>query len=231
MIDFARFTHLSFDCYGTLIDWETGILEAFRPILAAHDIAAGEVELLQLYAKLEAAEEAGPYKSYRAVLRAVMATIGKALGFVASDADCNAFSSSVTSWPPFGDSVEALRRLRKRFKLVAVSNIDDDLIEKSAKLLGDPFDEVITAQQVGSYKPSRDVFRQALDRLAVPKDKLLHVAQSLYHDHVPAKELGLTTVWVNRASRCPGVGVAPPADASPDDEVPDMLCLVLKAGL
>jgi 2-haloacid dehalogenase len=231
MIAFERYTHLTFDCYGTLIDWETGILEAVLPVLCRHDVTVDEGRLLQLYAECEAAEEAGPYKRYRDVLRGVMSRLGDRLGFAAAEADLDALAGSVGSWPPFDDSVQALSRLKKRYKLVILSNVDDDMFRQTATLLNDPFDEVITAQQVGSYKPSRDNFRHAVQRLGVPQADILHVAQSLYHDHVPAKELGFTTVWVNRASRCPSVGVSPPADAAPDYEVPDMRSLAAAAGL
>jgi 2-haloacid dehalogenase len=189
-----------------------------------------EGELVELYATCEAAEEAGPYKSYRDVLRGVMNRIADELGFVATASELDALADSVATWPPFDDSVDALGQLKKRFTLVILSNIDDDLFRHSSRLLGEPFDDIITAQQVGSYKPSLDNFRFALDRLGVSKEKILHVAQSLYHDHVPAKALGLATVRVNRASRRPGVGVAPPTDATPDLEVPDMLSLTIAAG-
>ncbi len=231
MIAFEKFTHITFDCYGTLVDWETGILNAVLPVLRRHDVTVDEGRLLQLYAEHEAAEEAGPYKCYRDVLRGVMARLGEQLGFVASESDRDALADSVGTWPPFGDSVEALGRLKKRYKLVILSNIDDDMFRHTAKLLREPFDEIITAQQVGSYKPSLNNFRHALDRLGVPRETILHVAQSLYHDHVPAKDLGFTTVWVNRASRCPSLGVAPPANASPDYEVPDMRSLATAADL
>ena len=231
MIAFEKFTHITFDCYGTLIDWETGILNAMLPVLRRHDVTVDEGQLLQFYAAHEAAEEAGPDQRYRDVLRGVVARFGDQLGFVASESDRDALADSVGTWPPFGDSVEALGRLKQRYRLVILSNIDDDMFRHTAGLLEVPFDEVITAQQVGSYKPSLNNFRHALDRLGVPRESILHVAQSLYHDHVPAKELGFTTVWVNRASRCPRLGVAPPANASPDLEVPDMRSLATAAGV
>lgn len=233
MPDWGRFTHLTFDCYGTLIDWETGILAALAPVLAAHGKAgADEPGLLRSYARHEAAAEAGPYRPYRDVLRACLDGIGADFGFAPTPAERDAFADSAGDWPPFPDTVDALRRLGSRYKLVIVSNIDDDLFARTARLLEVPFAEVITAQQVGSYKPARGHFDAALARTGASVAEVLHVAQSLYHDHVPARALGFTTCWVNRASRLPGVGVAPPApDAHPDAEFPDMASLAAAAGL
>jgi 2-haloacid dehalogenase len=225
MIRLERFTHLTFDCYGTIIDWESGILSAVRPVLESHGVSIAEDEILKLYAGHEAAQEAGPYKPYKQVLRGVMESLGSELGISPSEADLRALPESVGSWPPFPDSVEALQRLQVGFELVILSNIDDDLFAQTEALLGIDFDEVITAQQVGRYKPSTENFDFALDRLQVPPQQVLHVAQSLFHDHEPAKRLGFTTVWINRPSRCPGVGVAPPTQASPDVELPDLASL------
>jgi 2-haloacid dehalogenase len=211
MIDWGRITHLTFDCYGTLIDWESGILSALAPALAAHGVTgADEAELLRSYARHEAAAEAGPYLPYRDVLRSCLDGLGRNFAFTPTAAERDAFADSAGDWPPFADTVDALRRLHTRFKLVIVSNIDDDLFARTARLLEVPFDEVVTAQQVGSYKPARGHFDAALARTGAPVGSVLHVAQSLYHDHVPAKALGFTTCWANRASRLPGVGVAPP---------------------
>lgn len=226
MLDFERFTHLTFDCYGTLIDWETGILRAVQPVLQRHGLVVLDTALLQLYAKLEAELEAGPYIPYREVLRGVMAGLAVELGFTPHDGELDALADSVGQWPPFHDSSEALRRLQRRYQLAILSNIDDDLFAASEKRLGVTFDAVITAQQVGSYKPNPRHFEAALARLAVPKEQILHVAQSLFHDHVPAQAQGFTSVWVNRASLLPGTGLSLPVDVMPDLEVPDMRTLV-----
>jgi 2-haloacid dehalogenase len=231
MLDFSRFTHLTFDCYGTLIDWETGILRAVQPILQRHGLMALDVAVLQLYARYEAKIEAGPYVPYREVLRGVMAGIAAEMGFLPSEADLDALADSVGQWPPFRDTVEALQRLQRRYKLVILSNIDDDLFAETQRLLGIDFDQVITAQQVGSYKPSPLNFQTALARLDAPVSQILHVAQSPYHDIVPARALGFATVWVNRASLLPGAGLSLPVEATPDLEVPDMQTLVARMGL
>jgi 2-haloacid dehalogenase len=222
MIEFEQFTHLTFDCYGTIIDWETGILSAVQPVLERHGVSIGDSDLLGLYAQLEAEQEAGPYKPYKQVLMGVMEGFGADLGFTPSESDLLTLPGSVGSWPPFPDSVEALHRLQVDFQLVILSNIDDELFAATEEALGIQFDEVITAQQVGNYKPSLENFEVALDRLQVGRQQVLHVAQSLFHDHLPAKQLGFTTVWVNRPSRCPGVGVTLPTRGSPGLEPPDI---------
>jgi 2-haloacid dehalogenase len=226
MLNFNSFTYLTFDCYGTLIDWETGILTAVRPILQRHGVSPDDAAVLGHYTRLEAELEAGPYRAYREVLQGVVDGLGEAYGFRPDAAEREALPASVGTWPPFPDSVAALQQLKSRFALVILSNIDDALFAETNRLLGVEFDAVITAQQVGSYKPCLTNFETALQRLVVPKAQVLHVAQSLYHDHVPAKALGLSTVWVNRPSRLPGTGLALPAEAAPDLTVPDLQSLV-----
>ncbi len=225
MLDFSRFTHLTFDCYGTLINWEAGILAALQPLLTRHGLPLSDDQVLELFGELEAAAEAGPYQSYSAVLTTVLDGFSQRLGFTLADDERDALARSVPDWPPFPDSVEALGILSQRFKLVILSNIDDELFAGSARHLRTDFAEVITAQQVGSYKPNIGNFRYALQKLAIPQEQILHVAQSLFHDIVPAKAVGLTTVWVNRRYDRPGFGATPPASAQPDLEVPDLRSL------
>jgi 2-haloacid dehalogenase len=160
-----------------------------------------------------------------------MAGIAETLAFDPTDADLDVLPDSVGRWPPFADTVAALKRLKTRFKLVILSNIDDAMFAETNRLLEVDFDEIVTAQQVGNYKPSHANFESMLARLPVPRENVLHVAQSIFHDHVPARTLGFSTVRVNRKSRCPWTGVAPPAHAEPDLEVPDMKGLVRAAGL
>ena len=222
MIDFGRFTHLTFDCYGTLINWEQGILDAVSLVLRRHGVSASDERVLRLYTRLEAEQESGSYKPYRDVLRGVMSGLAAELRFPASMGDLDALPDSVGFWPPFTDTVGALRRLAARYKLIILSNIDDALFARTASHLQVKFTDIITAQQVGSYKPSPENFRFALNRLGVPASQILHVAQSLYHDHVPAKRLGFSTIWVNRPSRLAGTGLALPAEVKPDLEVADL---------
>jgi 2-haloacid dehalogenase len=225
MLAFDRFTYLTFDCYGTLIDWERGILDALRPLLARHGATLTDDQILELYGDLESAAEAGPYQPYRDVLAAVVDGFGARLGFTPTAAERASLAASVGDWPAFPDTVDALQTLARRYRLAILSNVDDDLFTGSARRLGVDFAAVITAQQVGSYKPDRRNFRAALARLEAPPDRVLHVAQSLFHDIAPAKELGLTTVWVNRRHDRPGFGATPPATAQPDLEVPDLRTL------
>jgi 2-haloacid dehalogenase len=226
MIDFATKRVLTFDCYGTLIDWETGILASLQPILTHHGVTADVEHLLTLYSELErAAEQEGPYRSYRQVLMTVLHGLGERLGFRAAATEQAQFAASVGAWPPFTDTPAALVALKRSFKMAIVSNVDDDLFARTHPQLGIVFDWVITAQQVRSYKPSLNNFHQALARIGVPKEQVLHVAQSLFHDHVPAKQLGLDTVWVNRRHNKTGAGATPPAHVQPDLEVPNLATL------
>ena len=222
MIDFSRFDVLTFDCYGTLIDWEAGILAALRAALDAHGVTAGDDDLLGRYAVHEAEIEHGPYFRYREVLARGMAAVCRELGVEPGADEIAAFGGSVADWPAFPDSADALARLHRRFKLAVITNCDDDLFATSNRRLGDVFDFVVTAQQAGSYKPSHRSFEIAFERIDRPRGRILHVAQSLFHDHVPAKQLGLTSVWVDRRHDRPGSGATPPAEAAPDLTVPDM---------
>ncbi|HEY6304161.1 MAG TPA: haloacid dehalogenase type II [Terriglobales bacterium] len=229
-MDFSRFTTISFDCYGTLIDWESGILPALRAVLASHGQSLPDAAILELYGEFEAEAESGPYQSYREVLQAVVRSFAERLHFGASSAEIHSLDESVHAWPPFPDTVPALHELQKRYKLAVISNIDDDLFSETHKHLDVEFDGVITAQQARSYKPSVNNFQMALRTLALSPDLLLHAAQSLYHDVVPARSLGISTVWVNRKSARPGIGAVRPSVAlasekRPDLEIPDLASL------
>ncbi|MAE66272.1 MAG: haloacid dehalogenase type II [Phycisphaeraceae bacterium] len=230
-MEFDRFECMSFDCYGTLIDWETGILEALRPVLAAHGVRADDERLLEMYGAAESEVQAGPYRPYRAVLRDVLAKLGGQLGFTTTVEQSDAFTVSVRDWPSFADSRAALRALGKRFRLIILSNIDDDLFEFSRQRLDVTFDRIFTAQQIGSYKPSPGNFEHLVAHAGVPRDRLLHVAQSLYHDIGPARDAGLATVWVNRRHDREGSGATPRATgAVPDLTVPDLQTLAALSG-
>jgi 2-haloacid dehalogenase len=221
-VDYAGFDALTFDCYGTLIDWETGLAEAFRPVLRAHGVDADDEDVIARYARHEAAAEAGPYLRYRDVLAAGLRGVGAELGFEPTAAEVEAFSGSVADWPAFPDSAGALSQLKRRFRLGVITNCDDDLFAASNRRLGVAFDWIVTAEQVGSYKPDERNFHVAFERLGLPRERILHVAQSLFHDHVTAKRLGLTTVWINRRHGRPGSGATPPTEAAPDETFPDM---------
>ena len=222
-IDYGRFDALTFDCYGTLIDWEAGILAGLRTVLAPRGIEASDDQLLEAYATLEARAEAGPYLRYRDILAFALLGVTAKFGVVPKPAEVDAFSESVALWPAFPDSTEALGRLKSRFRLGVITNCDDDLFARSATCLQVDFDWVVTAEQVGAYKPSERNFEVAFERLGLPRDRILHVAQSLFHDHVTAKRLGLTTVWIDRRQGRSGSGATPQAQVTtPDATFPDM---------
>ena len=224
-MDLSRFTALTFDCYGTLIDWETGILGALRSVTDPRKITATDDELLELFASIESPIQSGPFRRYREVLDLATVELARRLGFNPTPEEVTTISRSLPGWRPFSDTVDALRILKRRFKLGIISNIDDDLFAGSAPRLGVEFDWVITAEQVRSYKPSRNNFHRALERIGLPWDRVLHVAQSLFHDVAPAKSLGLSTVWVNRRHAKAGGGATPPSNARPDLEVADLASL------
>jgi 2-haloacid dehalogenase len=228
MLPFSRYRYLTFDCYGTLIDWETGIFSALRPILRRHNKKIDDDRLLELYGDLEMRAEQ-PYQSYRDVLKAVVRGLGSALGFVPTQAEQESLPESLASWKPWPDTVVSLKNLKTRHKLAIISNVDDDLFAKTAPKLGVAFDQVITAEQARCYKPGRKIFELVLERIAVDPSHVLHIGQSIYHDVIPAKAFGIDTVWVNRASARPGVGAVKAATATPNLEVPDLAALAAHA--
>ena len=197
-LDFSRFQWLSFDCYGTLIDWETGILGYLRPLLQSKGCGVSDAQILSLYSEFEPREQAGHYRSYREVLGSVARAFARELHFQVTDGEANGLAESIRGWQPFADTVAGLHRLHSRYKLAILSNIDDELFAQTAPRLEVSFDAVVTAQQVHSYKPSLNNFEALLRRYDIPRGRLLHVAESLYHDVVPAQSLEIATVWVNR---------------------------------
>jgi 2-haloacid dehalogenase len=228
-MDFSRFTTISFDCYGTLIEWEAGILPTLRGLLAAHGQSHPDATLLELYGEFEADAERGPYQTYRNVLESVVRRFGETYSFTPTPAQVRALHESIPAWPPFPDTVAALQQLRTRYRLAIISNIDDDLFAQTRPRLGVEFDAVITAQQARSYKPSDNNFQLAIRALGIEPDRLLHAGQSIYHDVIPAQSLGISAVWVNRRSARPGVGAVRPAAGRPDLEVPDLATLAALA--
>lgn len=219
MLDFSRFRVITFDCYGTLIDWETGILHALLPVLSAHEATVSGPDILKLYAGLEASAEGPAYRAYRDVLRDVVRGFGQRLGFSPTDADQDSLPNSLSTWEPFPDTVDALRKLKTKFQLGIISNVDDDLFVATAQKLKVPFDFVVTAAQARAYKPSHKPFELAESKIGVPKAEWLHAAQSIYHDVIPAKALGVSTVWVNRPSLLPVAEAAKQPAGQPDIEV------------
>lgn len=216
MLDFTRFEVLTFDCYGTLINWEDGILRCLHRILAAHTKEVDDATILRLYGDFEANAEQGEYRRYREVLKSVVRQFGEELGFSPTEREVKSLPESLQEWNPWPDTVSALRELQNRFRLAIISNVDDDLFAATLPKLGAQFDQIITAQQAGTYKPSLKMFELALRRLGVAADRVLHVGQSVYHDVLPAQSLGMSTVWVNRPSPRRGVGAVKAAEGRPD---------------
>ncbi len=225
---FTDYQALSFDCYGTLIDWEAGIAAVLSPWAKSRGLTLDDEQLLTAYSAHEATAEAGyPADPYPDILARSLRALGGQLGAEVSDADAAALATSVPDWPAFEDSRNALEVLGAHFKLIILSNVDRASFAASRARLGVEFTSILTAQDIGSYKPSPRNFAALAEearRLGIGGGKLLHVAQSLFHDHIPAQRAGLPTVWINRRHDRPGWGAtpAPTAHVSPDAEFPSM---------
>jgi 2-haloacid dehalogenase len=206
----SDFRALSFDCYGTLIDWEAGMSAVWAPLRRAAGV--GDDVLFPLFGRLESAQQAAsPSMLYPDVLAAVYRDMADALGVAVGDAECARFGGSVGDWPPFGDTVEALRYLKEHFRLFVLSNVDRASFARTAVRLGVEFDGVFTAQDIGSYKPDTRNFEYLVARvgeLGIGCGELLHVAQSLFHDHVPTARLGIASAWIDRRAGKPAGAVA-----------------------
>lgn len=227
---------LVFDCYGTLIDWETGLAGALEPWLARHGVALERDELLSRFAELEAELEAeSPESRYPEILAWVHRRLSERLDLPVDEEAARAFAASIADWEPFEDSRRALEELRGSFRLVVLSNVDRESFAVSGQKLGRPFDLVVTAEDVGAYKPDPRGFRVVLARLAeedVAPEEVLHVAQSLFHDIGPAERLGLATCWIDRRGAGRGFGATPPptGDVEPDFRFGSMAELVEAVG-
>jgi 2-haloacid dehalogenase len=207
------FEVISFDCYGTLIDWESGILAAMQPVISRHELVSRPDEVLSAYARAESAVEAGPYKPYREVLRRTFAAMAKDLGFAPQAGELETLVEALPTWEPFPDTVAGLRALQAAgHRLAIISNVDDDLFAGTARLLQVEFDAVVTAAQTHCYKPGETIFRRAFDVIGVAPNRMLHAAQSRYHDITTAKRLGMQTVHVVRDSGRGSVSATPKID-------------------
>ena len=213
---------MNFDCYGTLIDWESGILSALCPRLSPSAALPSETDLLRLYGQYEREAQAeAPFVNYRTVLRRVVKNLADQFSVGIKQEEEDRLAESMQDWRPFPDTVPALEFLKTRFNLGIISNVDADLFRYSEAQLGVSFDWVVTSEQVKSYKPSQHNFRYAMQTFGVDPRRQVHVAQSLYHDIVAASSLGLKTVWVNRR----GAASTPVIESEPDLEVPDLKTL------
>lgn len=190
---------LTFDCYGTLVDWETAIIQYLQPVLISHDVHVFDGTILEFYSEWEPLEQ-GKGGAYRDVLGRVMSRYGARLGFTPTEDEAEGFVDAIATSDPFSDTADALTKLAKHFKLAIISNTDKDLIKKTLRAIPTEFSAVLTAQELGAYKPNLDMMRRAFDEIRQQGKRILHVAQSRYHDIAPASELGLNTVWINRSS-------------------------------
>ena len=219
MSDFDRFEAMSFDCYGTLIDWETGIANALRSWAARNGLELDDQALIAAHGRHEThVQDDMPAALYPVILGETLRRVGADLGASVTDADAATFGASVKDWPAFPDTAEALARLATRYQLIILSNIDRASFAASNPRLGVTFDAIVTAEDVGSYKPRLGHFDRLfteIERLDVARDQLVHVAESLFHDHQPAAELGLPSVWIHRRHEKGGSG----ATATPSEEV------------
>jgi 2-haloalkanoic acid dehalogenase type II len=191
---------VTFDCYGTLIDWERGLREAFARAAAAEGVALDPAAALAAYADIEPLVEAETYRPYRTVLTETARRVGERLGWPLAKDRATFLADSLPEWPPFADTNPALERLATSgYRLGILSNVDDDLLAGTLRHLGVPFDLLVTAQQVGSYKPAHGHFLRARQRIGAKP--WLHAAQSDFHDVVPARALGIPIAWINRQNK------------------------------
>ena len=221
MLNFNQFKVLTFDCYGTLIDWESGILSTLRPILSRYQKDINDTQIIELYNEFERKiQSENEYVNYKEVLKRVMQKFGNKFEFSPSSSELNCLINSLWSWEAFPDTILSLKKLKEKYKIGIISNIDNDLFALTKKQLQVKFDWIITAEQVKSYKPSLNNFKYAIEKIGISSDQILHIAQSIYHDITPTNSIDLPNVWVNRKNiskfeKCPA-----------DLEVPDLKTLV-----
>ncbi|MEM9407724.1 MAG: haloacid dehalogenase type II, partial [Acidobacteriota bacterium] len=206
----SDFSTLTFDCYGTLIDWESGMFSRLSQLAARSSRATAKDDVLEAHGRLESLHQRQtPGRRYPDVLATVYRRLAEEWGVTVSWTECRAYGESVGDWPAFSDSSEALRYLSGHFRLVILSNVDQESFAKSEERLGVRFDAVYTAEEIGSYKPDARNFEYLLERLGeqgVDRSHILHIAESLFHDHVPAGRHGLARCWIHRRHELGGFG-------------------------
>lgn len=218
-------TTLTLDCYGTLVDWEAGTIDALRPLLARHGVPLTDDQIITAAQEIEEPLCQPPFQPYRAVLAGVVEGFGQRYGFAVTAGKRDLLARSVPSWRPFPDTVDALRALRRRFRLAVISNIDDDLFAATAGQLGVAFDLVLTSEQARCYKPDPAIFVDALRRLGVAGTDVLHAAEGTT-EIAPARHLGCATAWVRRHGRSARL-----LTDMPDLDVPDLRALLERLGM
>ncbi len=204
------FNTLTFDCYGTLIDWESGMVEALKPLTDRVKTPLTRNAVLEAHARHESSQQLyTPAKRYSELLAVVYKRLAEEWGVPASVEECVRYGHSVRNWPAFPDTAGALQYLKKYYKLVILSNVDNETFSYSNRKLGVEFDAIYTAEDIGSYKPSLRNFDYMLEKLAgcgIPKEKILHTAESMFHDHKPANQIGLASCWIYRRHNDEGFG-------------------------
>lgn len=210
VLKLTDFEVLTFDCYGTLIDWESGLLKSFESLTDRSEREISRAEILETYARHEPVQQAlTPTKLYPELMATVYKRMAEEWAIPVSWSECLRHGQSLKEWSAFPDSAEALAYLKKHFKLVILSNVDNDSFAASNAKLGVTFDAIYTAQDIGSYKPDDRNFHYMIDRLAesgIDKSRILHTAQSLFHDHEPANRHGLKSCWIDRQHVLDGNG-------------------------
>jgi 2-haloacid dehalogenase len=218
-VQLTDFTILTFDCYGTLIDWESGIIKALQSLSARADPALSRDEVLEAFGRHETAQQTEtPSMIYSELLAVVHARLAREWGIQTNASESKTFGCSVPDWPAFPDSPAALQYLKKHYKLAILSNVDRESFQASNERLQIGFDYIFTAQDIGSYKPNPRNFEYLIERLGhegFPKNEILHTAESLYHDHLPANKAGLASAWIYRRHAQQGFGATHPPEAMP----------------
>ena len=230
----TEFEALTFDCYGTLIDWESGIIEALKPLTSQAARPLARNAILEAHARHESSQQIQtPAKPYRELLATVHRRLAEEWGVATSWSDCLAYGRSIRNWQPFADTVAALEYLKRHYKLVILSNVDNESFAASNEKLKIAFDAIYTAEDCGSYKPASrnfDYMLAKLETLGIKKRRILHTAESLFHDHAPANALGLASCWIYRRRGQEGSGAAmTPAEAPRYDFRFDSLADLVKA--
>ncbi|HVG17664.1 MAG TPA: HAD-IA family hydrolase [Blastocatellia bacterium] len=216
------FELITFDCYGTLIDWEAGIVAAFQSQAARHGVELEADRIIETYMAVEPQIESGSYVPYREVLTRAAEKIADGLGWQMKPGDADFLAASLSGWRPFSDTKPALERLSGRFRLGVLSNVDDDLLRATLSQFTTKFDLIVTAEQVRSYKPAHAHFLEARSRMG--EKRWLHAAQSYFHDVIPASELHIPVAWVNRkGERASGGGPQPTYEVSNLAELANLL--------
>ena len=226
-MDFEQYQIISFDCYGTLIDWKKAVLNILGSVISKYHIEVEREALFTMFLEADRSVIADEYKTYREILTDITGLIAQKLSINLYHEDRNCLSDRFDEWVPFADTVESLMKLKQRFELCVISNVDNDLFNMTASKLGIELDYLITAQDVQTYKPNHNNFEQALSSFGVDRDRQLHVAQSIHHDIIPAHQMGINNVWINRYNeKIPESEVGYPGLI-----VPDLESLVREMGL